>query len=136
MGNIRLTIRRLRMISGASYCWPTKSVRAPDFSNKAITKDLPEAVKQAKRPNEALVWETRRAGSRLDCGGQSLIQDRRGFQGAGGRERTTYTYVLAEREKVAGDLAADSVARKDLKVTYAALQKRGLRVAQEHVELW
>jgi integrase len=106
----------------------------------ALGKDLPKAVEQAKRLNEAVARAKRGKPAAPAPGSIAAVirsyKTGEHYKALAPATQTIYTHVLSEIEKVAGDLAADSVTRKDLKITYAALQKRGLRIAQEHMKLW
>ena len=140
MGEVKMSVPRLRRIGGAYYWRPTPAIKDLGFENVALGKDLAKAVTQAERLNAAV--NRAKAGKPAEPTPGSIawvirvmLTDPHFDQLAKGT-RGVYRQVLGEIERSAGDIMAAAVTRKDLKETYKAILPRGIRIAQEHMKVW
>jgi hypothetical protein len=133
----RVTVKRLRKIAGRYFWRPTPVVKRLGFAAEALGGDLAKAVARAEKLNSdvdrALMGETTApAGAPLPFSLAHLVQVYRedeAFTGLKPKTQAGYSRMLDEIVRRDGDLLVDQISRKDLKLVYRQLQKRGLHTA-------
>lgn len=140
MGQIRVSVPRLRKISGRYYWRPTPAIRQLGFSNVALGADPAKAMARADELNTTVENEIRgilpqpKEGSlKALC---RLYQADESFERLKPNTKRQYAGILAQVEKNAGDILVSSITRKDLKNTYRGLLSRGMAIAAAHMRVW
>lgn len=140
MGEIRVKVERLRLINGAFYWRPTPAVRALGFENMALGQDPQAAIERAKQLNEAVARAKRGRPAEPTRGTvAAVIRDyckSQRYIDLAPSTQYNYRLIMKEIETKAGDIAVASISRQDIKQTYLQMQKRGMRIAQEHMKVW
>jgi Phage integrase family len=142
MGDIKVTVPRLRRISGRYYWRPTEAVRALGFANVPLGGDLLTAVAEAQRLNAEVErarlgadeWPSPRRGSVAHV--IKIYRTDDAFTRLRKKTRNGYEKILREIERVAGGIMVEQITRKGLKATYKALKPRGLHIAAAHMRVW
>lgn len=140
MGEVSLSVPRLRRIAGRYYWRPTPAIMRLGFRSVALGSDLVKAIDTAQRLNAQV--ERQLAGvPRGPVEGSiaallNAYERDEHFAGLRPNTRRQYLGIMREIGKNAGDLAVAGITRKDLKTTYRALLPRGVSVAAAHMRFW
>jgi len=142
MGDIKVTISRLRRIHGRYFWRPTKAVKALGFANVPLGADLLKAAAEAQRLNAEVEWVRRGADERPGPPRGTiahvieLYKADDAFTRLRPKTRKGYENILREIERVAGGILVGAITKKGLKATYKALKPRGLHIAAAHMRIW
>jgi hypothetical protein len=142
MGEISVSVPRLRQIAGRYFWRPTAAVKRLGFRNVPLGDDLLKAVAYAQRLNAEVDMARRGVDQRNERPrgsiGHVITVYRRddAFTRLRPKTRSGYEKILREIERVAGNVMVTQITRKGLKATYAALKPRGLHIAAAHMRIW
>lgn len=143
MGEIRVTVPRLRKIAGRYFWRPTPAVRALGFCAEALGADPVKAVARAEELNRRV--EAERAGPPKPKEPEpgtikalvALYCRDIAFTERAPKTKTVYQSILNDIENTSGDLAVADITRRDVKATYRTMQAtRGLSTANAHMRIW
>ena len=140
MGEVSLSVPRLRRIAGRYYWRPTPAIKRLGFRQVALGSDLVKAIDLAQRLNAQVERQLAGAaeGPREGTVSALLLAYEREDHFATLRHNTRRQYlgIMREIAKNAGDLSVAGITRKDMKAVYRALKPRGLAVAAAHMRFW
>lgn len=140
MGEIAVTVRRLRRISGRYYWRPSSSLTKLGYRVVALGPDLAEAIARAERLNREV--EGRLGGvvrGPVEGSIAALLaayeRDERFGRLAVNTQRQ-YLSIMREIAANAADLAVAGITRKDMKALHRSLLPRGVAIAAAHMRFW
>lgn len=142
MGQISVTIPRLRLQRGRYFWRPTPAVKALGFAAEPLGADLETAIGRAKELNEqvnkALAGETPppQPATGSIAALIALYESDPSFTKLAEKTKRGYGRILREIERKAGHVAVKGLTRADMKATYRGLQPRGLATAAAHMRVW
>jgi integrase len=140
MGQVRVSVSRLRLVSGRYFWRPVPALRKLGFENEALGADPTKAIERATALNARVERELK--GLRPEplegtlaalC---RLYQNDEAYEGLKLNTKRQYLGIMAAIEKTAGDIKVASITRKDLKQTYRGLLSRGMAMAAAHMRVW
>jgi integrase len=141
MGEVRMTVPRLRKIAGRFYWWPTPAVQRLGFRSEALGRDAGAAAARARELNEQV--ERERQGLRPPAAEPEtvaalirLYESDAAFRNRRATTRRVYQNVLRQIEKNEGQVPVKSITTRQLKAVYRELLTRGVAVAALHMRVW
>ena len=122
-----INIPRLRRIAGRFFWRPTPAIRALGFSNVALGPDLPRAIAEAQRLNEAVERALRQQPAAPAPDSVAwLVRDyltSDWFSRLAGPTKAGYRRTIARLEDAFGSVAVASIRRQDLRRLATALHE-------------